>query len=374
MAESTRMAIVHEWVQSRAGSEKVFEALAGIFPEADLFALTREPDVELDLGGRHVSTTFLDRMPELRVRRSLTLPLMPLAWKRLRRDPYDLVITSSHAFARWFPPAREALHLSYVHAPARYLWTPELDNRGPASRRLAKATGGPLRRLDRRSIDWVDSLAANSTAVADRILRFYDRQARVIHPPVDTQQYRRRDTPKAGYALCVSRFIPYKRIDVAIAACARVGKPLVVAGHGPGEKRLMAQARGTATTFVVDPDDDELSQLYAAADVLIYPGEEDFGIVPVEAQACGTPVLAYGRGGSRDTVIHGETGVLVDRQDAESFAAALIRTDWSTFDTARLTAHAGHFGLDRFEAEVLAWLEDARSVSGAGRSGRSPSP
>jgi glycosyltransferase involved in cell wall biosynthesis len=357
--DTERAALVHEWIDSRAGSEKVFEALAGVLPDADLYALTREPGVDLDLGSRSVTTTFLDQLPGLRARRGLTLPLMPIAWHRIRAPVYELVITSSHAFARWFRPARDALHLSYVHSPARYLWTPELDRRNWVSGLIAKVAA-PLRRLDRRSLDWTDSIAANSTAVAERIHEFYGREAHVIHPPVDLEHYRPRSSDKRGYALCVSRFVPYKRIDLAIAACARAGLPLVVAGFGPAEAELRALAAGTATTFVSTPDDEALAKLYSEADVVIYPGEEDFGIVPVEAQACGTPVLAFGRGGSRDTVIPGTTGALIERQEVAMFAEALADIDWSAFEADRLHEHAQRFGYGRFRTEIRAWIGSAR--------------
>ena len=177
-----RVALVHEWLHDRSGSEVLFEALAQTFPDANLYALTRDPDVAFDFGGRSVRTTFLDR-PDVRERRSLTLPLMPLAWSRLRAvQDYDVVVTSSHAFAKGFPGARRALHLNYCHTPMRYVWMPELDERVPAWTAPLLA---PMKLLDKRGACTVDAFAANSRATAERIERFYGRKATVIYPPVD---------------------------------------------------------------------------------------------------------------------------------------------------------------------------------------------
>ena len=355
-----RLAIATEWIDARAGSEQVFEAMAQAWPDADLYALTHAPGVDLDVGGREITTTWLDRTGLLRNTRAATLPLMPLAWQAIDAPDYDVVITSSHAFARWFAPARAALHLSYVHAPARYLWTPELDARTRTRPGVSRVLGAPLRALDRRSVSWTDAFAANSRAVAERIEQFYGRPARVIHPPVDVQRFAPLpdDQVKPGSALFVGRFIAYKRPDLAIEACARAGVPLTVAGYGPLEGQLRAQAAGTATTFVVRPDGSTLERLFREATVLLHPAEEDFGLVPVEAIASGTPVLAYDAGGARDTVTEGATGHLVAEQSAEAFAAALDSMDWGTFRPSALHAAAQHWRRDRFTSEIRAWVDE----------------
>jgi glycosyltransferase involved in cell wall biosynthesis len=354
-----RLAIAHEWLAVRAGSEKTFEAMAQTFPDADLFALTRDPSLAFDFGTRRVNTTVLDRSDFLRRRRDLTLPLMPLAWSLLgSADRYDRVITSSHACVKAFPPARVAEHFCYVHAPMRYAWDRAIDARGRGSNLTGLALEA-LRRWDRRAAATVDYFAANSSAVRDRIDHCYGRDARVLFPPVDTAFFTPApcDVPRRG-ALAVSRFIPYKRLDLAIDACARIRLPITVAGSGPEEAALRARAACTHTpvAFELSPSDERLRELYRSAEVLIFPAEEDFGIVPVEAQACGTPVVAFGAGGACDTVVHGITGLLVGSQDAELFADAVYDIRASSIGVLDCRRNAARFSRSRFQSELRSWV------------------
>jgi glycosyltransferase involved in cell wall biosynthesis len=354
-----RLAIAHEWLAERAGSEKTFEAMAEAFPEADLFALTREPSVPFEFGGRHVETTLLDRSALLRRRRDLTLPLMPLVWALVRpAATYDRVLTSSHACVKAFPPARSAEHFCYVHAPMRYAWGRDIDPRAHA-RRWAAAWGlEALRRWDRRANATVDHFAANSTAVRDRIRRFYGRDARVIFPPVDTEFFTPSDERPRRGALAVSRFVPYKRLDLAIEACARAGLPVTIAGSGSQEPALRARAQrvGIHVRFELSPSDVRLRELYRSSEVLVFPANEDFGLVPVEAQGCGTPVLGVNRGGARDTVIHRETGFLAAGQDADLLAAGLRELLSAGIDSRACRSNAERFGRARFQRELRAWI------------------
>jgi glycosyltransferase involved in cell wall biosynthesis len=359
-----RRALAHEWLSSRAGSEKTFEAMAAVFPDADLFALSREPGVPFDFGGRDVRTTFLDRTAFLRHRRDLTLPLMPLAWRLLRTRGirYDQVLTSSHACVKAFPPARRAEHFCYVHAPMRYAWDRGIDSRA-AGGRIKSLALDVLRRWDMRSTRAVDHFAANSTAVRERIERFYGREARVIHPPVDTRFYRLNDVGEARRgALAVSRFIPYKGLDLAIDACARAGMPLTIAGAGPMEAELRRRAArsGNAVVFEVAPSDERLRELYRTSEVLVFPAEEDFGIVPVEAQACGTPVVGVASGGTLDTVVHERTGILVESQDPDLLAEALRDLQSAGLDARHCRENAERFARERFERELRDWLDSPR--------------
>ncbi len=358
------MAVVHEWISARAGAEKVFEAIAGCFPDADLWALTADPGVPLELGGRKVRTTFLDRLGPLRERRGLTLPLMPLAWSTIRAPGgYDLVISSHLACAHGFRPGRDAIHLSYVHSPARYIWLPELDSRGsriPTSS-LARSA---LRRWDRRASRYVDSYAANSREVAKRIARFWGRDARVIHPPVETDFYTPDPSPsrpaERGYLLGVSRLIPYKRVDAVLLTAERLRQPLVIAGDGPEAPRLRQLAAGLSVpvTFAGAVDDRQLRQLYREARALVFPANEDFGLVPVEAQACGTPVVAVDQGGSKDTVASGESGVLVPSADPADLAAG-VEQAVATITPEACRSWSLRFSPDRFRRELLEWVSDA---------------
>lgn len=358
------MALAHEWLDARAGSEKAFEALAAVFPEADLYALTDTLGEELRTGGRRVSTTLLARVPVLRNRRDLALPFMPLAWRTVTRRHYDVVITSSHACVKGFRPGREALHLCYCYTPMRYVWDPH-DQRSGVHRLSALGPRAALRRWDRRSARWVDSFAAISTAVQNRIERYYDRPSRVIHPPVDTEFY----SPEAGtgsagpgepFVLACSRFIPYKRLDLAILAADRVGVPIVVAGRGPGEASLrsLAETVRVPVTFEVAPTDDRLRNLYRGAAAFVFPALEDFGIVAVEAQACGTPVVALAEGGTADTVVDGLTGALVESQDVDEFAKGLSRAlEIETGEAC--VAQAASFSTPAFDRRVRAWVTEA---------------
>lgn len=358
-----RLALAHEWLDARAGSEKAFEALAAIFPEADLYALTDTLGQEFRSGGRPVTTTALARAPGLRSRRDLALPLMPLAWRIVTRQQYDVVITSSHACVKGFRPGREALHLCYCYTPMRYVWDPH-DQRSGLHRLSALGPRAALRRWDRRSARWVDSFAAISTAVQDRIERYYGRASRVIHPPVDTDFYTPGDAgegvPAEPYVLACSRFIPYKRLDLAILAAERVGIPVVVAGRGPGEAALRALAASVKVpvSFEVAPSDARLRALYRGASAFVFPALEDFGIVVVEAQACGTPVVALAEGGTADTVVDGVTGALVEGQHVDSFAKGLLRA-LEIADTAPCVSQAASFSAAAFAERVRVWVADA---------------
>jgi glycosyltransferase involved in cell wall biosynthesis len=356
------IAIAHEWLAARAGSEKVFETLAETFPSADLYALTRDPEVPYELGGRPVRTSFLDQ-GALRERRDLTLPLMPAAWRLLgARASYDTVVTSSLACAKGFAPGRSAAHYCYCHAPMRYAWQPEIDSRSHPAGPLVDVALGWLRRWDRRSADWVDSFAANSTAVRQRIRDFYDRDAEVIHPPVDTEFF----TPGDGgspsekpYVFAISRFIPYKRTDLAIEAATRAGLPIVVAGSGPleGDLRATAERVGADARFEIQPSDERLRELYRGAAALVFPALEDLGMIPVEAQACGTPVVGLDEGGTRDTVVQGRTGLRVKDQTADAFAEALEAVVAHPPDPAECRSHAETFSRPRFIERVKDWIK-----------------
>lgn len=353
---SSSVAIIHEWVAERAGSEKVFERLAAIFPTADLFSLTQEPGVELSTGGRDIATTFLDR-PFFRRRRSIALPLMPLAWRALRHSSHhDVVITSSHAFAReFFRPAVHGSHFCYVHAPMRYAWDRHLD---PRTSSAASVGAIALRWLDKRSVAHVKSFAANSRETQARVRRHYGIDSVVIHPPVAVDFFSRVERDVGGYLLAFGRFIEYKRFDLAIETAERVGMPLVIAGGGPLATALRARAAtaGVSVTLEVRPSDDRLRQLLAGADALVFPGIEDFGIVPVEAQAAGVPVVGVAAGGLLDTVVHGETGWLCDQQTADSLAQGVREVLGRELGGARCQEWAKHFAPERFDSEVRAWV------------------
>jgi glycosyltransferase involved in cell wall biosynthesis len=357
---AARVAVVHEWVAERAGSEKVFERIASALPDADLFAMTVEPGVPIETSGRPTETTFLDHA-FFRRHRAVALPLMPPAWRWMRRGrEYDVVITSAHAFAREFViPNRVRRHLCYVHAPMRYAW--ERDNDPRTQSRLAVAPAAVLRWLDKRSIPGVDSFAVNSRETRDRVRRHYERDATVIHPPVDTGLFGHARREPKGYLMALGRFVGYKRFDLAIAVAEAVGRPLVIAGSGPLERSIghMAVCATVPVTVVVRPSDEDLLTLFGGADVLVAPGVEDFGIVPVEAQAAGVPVVGPARGGLRDTVDPGVTGVLVEDQSVDQLAAGVRHVLGARLGGEPCRMWAQQFAPARFDRQLLDWITDS---------------
>jgi len=351
------VALVHEWFGATGGSEQVFRQIAELVPHAERFVLWKDRDA-VEPGLRE---SWLARTP-LRHSKTMALPLMPVVWRTLTRDRFDVVLSSSHAFAhtvRLGPPERTR-HLSYVHSPARYVWSPDFDRRG-ASRLLALPRRA-LQAADLRLSRHVHGYAANSGEVRARIRRYWRRDAVVIHPPVDVDYFAA--APPADrqqsrdYLLGVGRWIPYKNFDLIIAIADAAGLPLVIAGSGPQEvhlRRLAARCR-VAVTFEVHPDRARLRRLYWGARALLFPVHEDFGIIPVEAQACGTPVLGLRRGGLLETVVDGATGFLVDSTEPDDYRALVDRVDEVAPD--RIRTHAAAFSRPEFAARLHTWIDD----------------
>ncbi|MFG3302233.1 glycosyltransferase [Micromonospora chersina] len=352
------VALVHEWFGATGGSENVFLAIQEVLPDAKGFVLWRDRDARR---GIDLQESWLARTP-LRRSKALALPLMPLTWRTLSSERFDVVISSSHAFAHTvkFRSSPDARYLSYIHSPARYLWSPDFDGRG--SNGVLTVPRRVLQGADVRLSRHVHSYAANSREVQARIQRFWRRDARIIHPPVDVDHFtdapagqRRQDR---GYLLGVGRWIPYKKFDLMIEIADAAGMPLVIAGSGPEEEALRRQAArvGVPVSFERQPSRDRLRELYWGARCLLFPTHEDFGIIPVEAMACGTPVLGLRRGGVVETVVDGETGFLVDSDDPRAYAAMLRQVD--ELDRDRVHAHAARFSVAVFRANVASWVAD----------------
>ncbi len=344
------------------GGEKVLEALIGLWPEADIHTLFYEPRaVSERIRERRVFVSPLQRLPGAGRRYRSLLPLFPWAVGRFRLAGYDLVVSISHCVAKSAAVGDPARHLCYCLTPMRYLWTHfgQYFGRGQAAwpQRLAmRALRRPLRRWDRSTSRRAGRYLAISRAVAQRIQTIYSRSAPVVHPPVDTDFFTPGPASESGYWLAASAMVPYKRLDLAVEACSRLGLALKVAGDGPLLAALMRGA-GPSVEFLGRVGDARLRDLYRGCQALIFPGEEDFGIMPVEAQACGRPVVAYGRGGALDTVADGQTGAFFDEQSAESLMEALRRFDAKRFAPAACRANAECFRLDRFEQAFLAEAE-----------------
>jgi glycosyltransferase involved in cell wall biosynthesis len=360
--------IVHEWLAKTGGSENVVEALASIFPDAPITSLWDDSPARFEAG--RVSETWLARTP-LRKSKAIALPLMPLVWRNLREASADWVLCSSHLFshhARFSGEARAAPKYVYAHTPARYIWAPELDGRGNSL--FARAMGVPLKALDRKRAQEAFSIAANSAFIQNRIEMAWGRESVVIHPPVNVAAFAADsnaaltnaeesilETLPATFILGASRFVQYKRLDVAISAGLAAGVQVVLAGEGPDAPRLraLAEEHPGVVTFVPRPSLALLNQLYRRALTYVFPSIEDFGIMPVEAMATGTPVIANAIGGASESVKHGSTGALL-----ESFSPAALRIAVETAaqtQAADCEARAWEFDSTVFEKKILDWIQ-----------------
>jgi glycosyltransferase involved in cell wall biosynthesis len=359
-----KVALVHDWLTGMRGGEKVLEVVCSLYPDADIHTLFHWRGSVSDTIERHrIHTSFLQHMPMARSQYRRYLPLFPFAIEQFDLDGCDLVISSSHCAAKAVVAPGRARHVCYCHSPMRYAWDqfdayfgPERVG-GVASRWLYRPVLSRLARWDAGTAHRVHRFLANSRHVAARIRRYYNREATIVYPPVDTVFYQPAAASPESHFLIVSAFVPYKRIEIAIEACRRVGAPLRVVGDGPDRDRLQRIA-GSGVTFLGPLPDEQLRSEYQRARALIMPGEEDFGIVPVEAQACGRPVVALARGGALETVADGDTGVLFAEATAESLADALRRLDAMSFDRARIRASAERFSRDQHARAMQAVIDD----------------
>jgi glycosyltransferase involved in cell wall biosynthesis len=360
-----RVALVHDWLTGMRGGERVLQTLCELFPRARLFTLLHVPGaISPEIARLGPESSFVQRLPRAWRWYRHYLPLFPAAVEQFDLDEADLVISSSHCAVKSIVAPGRARHLCYCHSPMRYAWDQFDAYFGPA--RLGRASR-PARWVMRRLACWdrdtsgrPDRYLANSQYVAQRIRQYYNRRAVVVPPPVDTSFYTPSPGPPDRYFLVVSALVPYKRLEVAIDACRRVRVPLKIVGEGTERARLEALADGNVE-FLGRRTDEEVRDLYRRALAVLLPGEEDFGIVPVEAQACGRPVVALGRGGALETVMDGVTGVIVADSRPESWAAALERIAASplAFDPTVVRASAERFSRDRF---MQTFLGQARAL------------
>ena len=357
-----RTAVVHEWLTVPGGSENVVLELLKLLPGAEIFTSVYDPEPWRDLiAGHEVHTSFLDRIPGARSNYPRLLPLMNAAFESFDLADFDLVVSSSHSCAKNVLTPASTLHVCYCHTPMRHAWEPRFlaqEDLGRVSGLAARALMPRLRRNDLAGASRPDVFVANSNHVARRIETYYRRDAHVVHPPVDVEQHLARPRDPGDYYLVFGRVVPYKRVDLAVAACALLGRPVKVAGSGRGMNAARAAA-GPEAEFLGYVPDDEIGELLSGARALLFPGEEDFGIVPVEAQAAGVPVVAYGVGGVRDSVVEGVTGVFCDEQTPESLAAAILEFEQTTFDEQAIRDNARRFAADRFRSEMAQLIRDS---------------
>lgn len=363
--QQLNIALVHDWLTGMRGGEKILEVLCELYPHATIHTLIHNKGVMSPTIERmKIKTSFIQHLPLKSVQYRNYLPLMPRAIESMDFSRYDLLISSSHAVAKGALPDSRAVHICYCHTPMRYLWDQYdeyfgKDRAGLLTRMAMASLAGYLRRWDVRSCDRVHHFIANSQNVAGRIARLYHRSSDVIYPPVNVSQFLLSQKDD-GYYLIVSALVPYKKIDLAIRAFNTSGERLVIVGSGPEREKLTKLANRNIE-FLGWQDDTELSKLYAGCRALIFPGEEDFGIVPLEAMASGKPVVAFGKGGALETVVaDGEypTGVFFFDQTTDALLAAIESLSKIKTDPHAIRRHAELFDRPVFKQKIADFIAD----------------
>lgn len=359
-----KTAILNDWLVTYAGSERVMEQIIKLYPDSDLFSLIDFlPKGERDfILNKDVKTSFLQKIPFVKKNYRSFLPFMPYAIEQFDFTGYDLIISSSHAVAKGILTNADQLHICYCHTPIRYAW--DLYHQYLREAGLTKGIKGSIakrilhyiRIWDAVSANRVDHYVANSKHTAKRIRKIYNKEATVIYPPVDTDKFELHEN-KEDFYLTVSRMVPYKKVDLIVEAfSAMPEKKLIVIGDGPDYKKVRKRAKNNVELLGFKSAG-ELQKYMGKAKAFVFAAEEDFGIVPVEAQSCGTPVIAYGKGGAAETVIDGVTGVLFYEQSVLSLIDAVKRFEESAFDPHEIRKNAERFSCERFQNEFKLFVE-----------------
>jgi glycosyltransferase involved in cell wall biosynthesis len=357
-----RVAIVHDWLVSWRGGEKVLEAIASIYPDAVIFTLFCDLS-SLPESLRSRKIVVHPTANRLRFMRKALLPFMPIWIESFNLAQFDLVVSTSSCVAKGVLVEPDSRHLSYVHSPMRYIWDQRDEYLGfvrkiPVIGFVVDLISSRLRMWDVASSTRVDLFVANSTFVKHRIKKYYGRGALVIPPPVDIERFKLRGAKqKKGYFLAAGAFVNYKRFDLAIAACEKLGRKLIVAGQGPDLGKLQKMA-GSNTTVINAPDDETWTKLMQEADALLFPGVEDFGITAIEAMAAGTPVIARERGGAIDFIVDGKTGLFFEDASVESLCLAIKRFDSVVWNRVELEQHASKFSRESFISKMRVTLDE----------------
>ncbi len=357
-----KIALVHEYLTTFAGSEQVLLAFHELFPDAPIYTAMYDPDRCPQFRNADIRTSFLQRFPKQKEK--VYIPLLPLAIEGYDLSEYDLVISDSHIAAKGVITKPETIHLCYCHTPIRYAWSPEVDPRASSSA-LRRFANHYLRLWDTYAAKRVDYWIANSSYIAQRIKKYYRSEAVVIHPPVDITQLAETQSSKIeDYYVYFSRLINYKKPDLVIEAFNRLGKKLIVLGRGPMEQQLRQMAKPNIQIITDFLPYSEIGELFSKASAMIFPAEEDFGITMVDMLATGRPVIAYRAGGAQDIIKPGVTGEFFNEQSVEAIMEAVASFDPMRYDTAKIKEAASHFGRDRFKKRILEQIEEIMKKEG----------
>jgi len=357
-----KTAIVHEWLVNYAGSERVVESFTNIWPDADVFALVdflSDEQRKIILKGKKAKTSFIQNLPFAKKRHRNYLPLFPSAIEKLDLSGYDITVSSSHAVAKGFKKKDNQLHITYCHSPMRYAWDQAEHYLYGFKGVIAKLFINYLRKWDLKSASNVDFFIANSHHIAEKVKRIYKREATVIYPPVDTDKFEI-GNQKEDYYLTASRMVPYKKLDMVVEAFNHMpGKKLVVIGSGP-EKDKIKSIAASNIEIVGHQDKEALKLFMQKAKAFVFAAEEDFGIIVVEAMACGTPVIALNKGGAKESVIIGTTGLLFNEQSPESIKNTVVQFEnrIDSFDKAAIRKHSEKFSRMIFEENIKNFVNE----------------
>lgn len=352
--KNKKIAVVAEWLTWRGGGETVLDAILEAFPEAKLYTTVYNREKLPEYKKFNPQTTFLQKIPFVNKKHQLIPPLLLKAIESIDLKDCDIVISLSSAIGKGIKKPRGALHVCYCHTPMRYVWQSEIDGR-LIKLPLGKYFLNYLKKWDLKTNEGVDYFIANSRNTASRIKKFYNRESTIIYPPVKTIDPI--NAKKEDFYLCLSRLIPYKRFDLAIKAFNKLDLKLVIAGDGPELKRLKKLASKNIE-FTGKVSNEKKYQLLCRAKGLVFPAEEDFGIVPIEAMSQGTPVIAFNKGGATETVIDGKTGVLFEEQSVDSICKAVKRFEKMSFKTSDLLEQSRKYSWARFQKEIKEFIKN----------------
>lgn len=359
-----KLALVHDWLNQVGGAEDVLNALVALYPNSPIYTSIYAPEL-MPAAYREwdIRTLWLDKMPAIHNHHQPYLPLYPLAWGSLDLSAYDVILSNKSGFCHGLQYDEKTLHICYCLAPTRYVWQFESyiarEGLGRVVERVLRPLVAMLKRWDYAAAQRVHHFIAISTEIQQRIKTYYNRDSVIIYPPVETERFASAAVSKPDdYFLIVSRLIPYKRIDLAVQVATKLGLPLKIGGRGRDLERLQAMA-GPTVEFLGYVPDDQLPELMARCKAFIFPGLEDFGITPVQAQAAGRPVIAFGGGGALDTVLPGKTGEHFDQMTVESLLHVMRDFDATRYNSQALQEHARRFDTTLFNQQMISYLERA---------------